>query len=292
MRDDTRVRVTKAIAELGYRPNPSARSPAARRSYLVGLVYDNLSPSYLINVQNGSLNMCRAEGYDLVIYPCDYRSDSLSEDLAAMVRQSRLDGIVLTPPLCDMSIVTDSLVKLGVLFTRVAPADDKYVAQSVVTNDGEVTAKMTQHLIDLGHRDIAFIRGHPDHLAVCNRYEGYVAPCKAPTLSCAASGSYRATTRLTRARTCAPPVACCTGAHRDFCGERRYGRRRTARCACAGRAGAHRAVRRRLRRYANRAPGLAGVDDDPSAHSTDGRARDRTVAARAAREPAGDISPD
>ncbi|MEO1573489.1 MAG: LacI family DNA-binding transcriptional regulator [Pseudomonadota bacterium] len=174
VRPDTRVRVSKAIEALGYQPNPSARSLAARRSYLVGLVYDNPSPSYLINVQNGSLNTCRAEGYDLVIYPCDYRSDTLADDLASMVRQSRLDGVILTPPLCDMSIVTETLTKLGVPFSRVAPADEKHEAQSIVTNDAAITAKMTQHLIDLGHHDIAFVRGHPDHGAVCNRYDGYV----------------------------------------------------------------------------------------------------------------------
>ncbi|MEM6639955.1 MAG: LacI family DNA-binding transcriptional regulator [Pseudomonadota bacterium] len=175
VRADTRIRVSQAIAELGYRPNPSARSLAARRSYLIGLVYDNPSPSYLINVQNGALTACRAAGYDLVIYPCDYRSASLADDLARMVQQSRLDGIVLTPPLCDMGVVTDALTEIDVPFTRVAPADEKFADQSVVTNDTEISRVMTHHLLDLGHRDIAFVRGHPDHGAVCNRYEGYRA---------------------------------------------------------------------------------------------------------------------
>ena len=175
VRKDTRVRVAAAIKELGYQPNPSARSLAARRSYLVGLVYDNPSPSYLINVQNGSLNTCRAEGYDLVIYPCDYRSDSLADDLASMVRQSRVDGVVLTPPLCDMGIVIETLESLKVPFSRIAPADLQFKSCSVVTDDQAISAKMTQHLIDLGHVDIAFIRGHPDHGAVCNRYDGYAA---------------------------------------------------------------------------------------------------------------------
>lgn len=173
VRADTRVKVRAAIDELGYRPNPSARSLASRRSYLVGLLYDNPSPSYLINIQNGSLKTCRAEGYDLVIYPCDYRSERLTEDLRAMVRQTRVDGVILTPPLCDMSAVTDALQALSIPFSRISPADMKFAEQSIVTNDQAISAEMTKHLIDLGHRDIAFIRGHPDHGAVCNRFEGY-----------------------------------------------------------------------------------------------------------------------
>ncbi|MFK7888062.1 MAG: LacI family DNA-binding transcriptional regulator [Gammaproteobacteria bacterium] len=173
VRADTRVKVRAAIDELGYRPNPSARSLASRRSYLVGLLYDNPSPSYLINIQNGSLTTCRAEGYDLVIYPCDYRSERLTDDLRAMVRQTRVDGVILTPPLCDMALVTDALQALGVPFSRISPADMKFGEHSIVTNDRAISAKMTQHLLDLGHRDIAFVRGHPDHGAVCNRYDGY-----------------------------------------------------------------------------------------------------------------------
>ena len=179
VRADTRVKVRAAIEQLGYQPNPSARSLASRRSYLLGLLYDNPSPSYLINIQNGSLTICRAEGYDLVIYPCDYRSERLTDDLRAMVRQTRVDGVILTPPLCDMSPVTDALQLLGIPFSRISPADMKFTEQSIVTNDKSISAKMTSHLIELGHQDIAFVRGHPDHGAVCNRYDGYVEALRA-----------------------------------------------------------------------------------------------------------------
>ncbi len=174
VREDTRTRVLKAVAELGYRPNPSARSLASRRSYLIGLLYDNPSPSYLINVQNGSLRTCRDEGYDLVIYPCDYRSGSLPDDMAAMIRQSRVDGVILTPPLCDLPPLLEMLARLETPFARISPADGLHPDCSIVTNDEDIAAQMTKHLINTGHSRIGFIRGHPDHGAVCNRYEGYL----------------------------------------------------------------------------------------------------------------------
>lgn len=174
VKEDTRTRVLEAVATLGYRPNPSARSLASRRSYLIGLLYDNPSPSYLINIQNGSLRTCRDEGYDLVIYPCDYRSDTLPADMAAMIRQSRVDGVILTPPLCDLPPLLEMLEQLETPFVRISPADGLYTDCSIVTNDEDMAAQMTEHLIGIGHRRIGFIRGHPDHGAVCNRYEGYM----------------------------------------------------------------------------------------------------------------------
>ncbi|MFK8014876.1 MAG: LacI family DNA-binding transcriptional regulator [Gammaproteobacteria bacterium] len=179
VRGDTRTRVQEAIAKLGYRPNPSARSLAARRSYLIGLLYDNPSPSYLINVQHGSLRKCREEGYDLVIHPCDYQSPTLTEDIATMVRQSRVDGVILTPPLCDMPELLGLLTKMETPFARISPSDALHPAVSVVTNDELISAQMTNHLLELGHRRIGFICGHPDHGAVCNRYNGYVTALEA-----------------------------------------------------------------------------------------------------------------
>ena len=77
VRDKTRAKVQRVIDRLDYRPNPSARSLAATKSYVIGLMYDNPSASYLINVQNGALHTSRAEGYDVVIYPCSYQDPSL-----------------------------------------------------------------------------------------------------------------------------------------------------------------------------------------------------------------------
>ena len=53
VRDSVRDRVLAAVAELNYRPLTSARSLATNRSFMIGLLYDNLSPSYIMEVQIG-----------------------------------------------------------------------------------------------------------------------------------------------------------------------------------------------------------------------------------------------
>ncbi|MEO0617475.1 MAG: LacI family DNA-binding transcriptional regulator [Pseudomonadota bacterium] len=75
VRDYTRERVQQAILELDYRPNPSARSLATQRSYLIGLIYDDpaayTAPSsgYVVNLQQGLLSACNPAGFDLLIHP-------------------------------------------------------------------------------------------------------------------------------------------------------------------------------------------------------------------------------
>jgi len=53
VRESTRLRVEAAVSVLDYRPNPSARRLAGHRSFLIGLLYDNPSPSYVTNNQEG-----------------------------------------------------------------------------------------------------------------------------------------------------------------------------------------------------------------------------------------------
>ncbi len=175
VRSGTRDKVLKVIHELDYQPNPSARSLASRRSYLIGLLYDNPSASYLINIQEGALNASHDSGYGMVIHPCVYKNPELESELRTMIAQSKVDGLVLTPPLSDMQSVVDLLTKLEIPFVRVAPADRTDIGGAVYTNDAEACAEMTAYLHSLGHTDIAFIIGHPDHGAVAQRFDGYEA---------------------------------------------------------------------------------------------------------------------
>lgn len=179
VRDTTRVRVDKAVAQLNYRPSQSARSLAGRRSYLIGLLYDDPSryevPSsgYVIKLQQGLLRACRDLNYDLLIHPCAYQDKSIGKDIKALIEHSRLDGIVLAPPISNVPSATRAIKAAGVPFVRIAPGDSVNARLTVVTNDRDACAEMTKYLASLGHRKIAFIAGNPEHKAVANRLLGY-----------------------------------------------------------------------------------------------------------------------
>ena len=174
VRDTTRLKVRDAIDRLEYRPDQSARRLAGARSYLVGLLYDNPSASYVIDVQDGVLDRCRAENYEILINPCDYKNHALCAEIENLVRHARLDGLILTPPLSDHQELVSMLRKQLIPFVMVAPPNQSDPARSVFTNDLDVCREMTRYLASLGHERIGYIIGHPDHGAVGARYRGYL----------------------------------------------------------------------------------------------------------------------
>ncbi len=173
VRASTRQRVVDAIERLRYRPNQSARSLAGTRSYLVGLLYDNPSSSYVTNIQEGVLDRCRGEGYELLIFPRNYVDPDLPRQVLDMVAQARLDGLILTPPLSDNSKLVKMLDEQDIPFVRIAPPDRSDPGRSVFTNDREACCEATCYLASLGHDRIGYIIGHPDHAAVGTRFLGY-----------------------------------------------------------------------------------------------------------------------
>ncbi len=173
VRDNTRAIVQKAIKELNYRPNASARSLKGRRSYLIGLLYDNPSASYVARLQQGVIDETRRRGYDLVIHPCNYLDPSLTDEIEALVRHANADGLILTPPLCDDMKLMEKLDELKTPYVRIGAVEPKEDSSVVATNDRDSVADLTRYLASLGHKHIGFILGHPDHKAVGNRYLGY-----------------------------------------------------------------------------------------------------------------------
>src|SRR4029077_4850759 len=121
------------------------------RSYLIGVLYDNSCAYYATGVLAGVLETCRAARYQVVLHPCDYQLPSLADDVLQHVRQSRADGVIVTPPLSDMSAVVGTLKEHSVPFVRIAPAEHENDLHSVYTNDRESSSRMTEQLALLGH---------------------------------------------------------------------------------------------------------------------------------------------
>jgi len=170
----TRELVLRAIQKLDYHPNPSARGLGGSRSYLLGLLYDVSCDYYATSVLAGVLETSRAANYQVVMQPCDYTAASLVDDVTRNVRQSRADGVILTPPLSDLDAVTSMLERQRIPFVRIAPAKHSEPHRSVHTNDRASCATMTAQLGALGHKRIGFVIGNPDHAAVADRYRGYL----------------------------------------------------------------------------------------------------------------------
>ncbi|MGO2366856.1 MAG: substrate-binding domain-containing protein, partial [Pseudoalteromonas sp.] len=121
----------------------------------------------------GALAACQENHYNLLIHPCDLRGDALINNIEQLLQTSRLDGLVLTPPFSDFKVLVDFLKTKNIPYARVASAVLEDDSISVRSNDEQGAFEITEHLIKLGHKNIAFIKGHPDHSATEQRFKGY-----------------------------------------------------------------------------------------------------------------------
>lgn len=175
--DKTRERVKAVASELRYSPNLAARGLATSKSYLLALIYDSASPNYTSHVQLGAIDVCQEAGYHLVVQPLSLKAGSSREEKVKNVRavldRLPVDGVILTPPLCDSEAVLETLSELKVKCVRISPKTGG--EQSFVGMDDEIAAyQMTQYLLEQGHRKIGFIRGHVDHSASFLRHAGFL----------------------------------------------------------------------------------------------------------------------
>ncbi len=184
VRPETRQRVIESAAALRYRPSLSARSLAGARSYLLGLLFDNPSPAYVADVQTGLTARCREAGYHLVVEPVSCDSPDVAGVVEALTGALRMDGLVLSPPVSDSSSVLDVLDRIAMPYVRIAPWLDVDRGARVEMDDRRAAYEMTGHLLQLGHRDIGFIRGHPGHGASRRRFEGYAQALAAQGVAC------------------------------------------------------------------------------------------------------------
>ena len=123
----TRAKVQRAVAEMNYQPDQSARSLRSAKSYALGLVYDNPNPYYVISLQSGVLSVCRETGYGLQIHPCNSTSPRLAEELSALVRNARLAGLVLAPPMSERRELIEHLAADNIAFVRILSAAETLV---------------------------------------------------------------------------------------------------------------------------------------------------------------------
>lgn len=177
VRKTTFDKVQASVKALNYRPNSSARSLAGTRSYTIGFIYDNPNAYYVIDMQNGMLSECRQNHFELLIHPCNHLAADLEKELTNLINHSRIAGVVLTPPFSEMPGVSKMLDKMGLPYVRIISGTENKKANDscILVNDHQAAYSITQHLIELGHRDIGFLCGGKEHRSSIERLEGYQA---------------------------------------------------------------------------------------------------------------------
>ena len=175
VKPETRARIDAVIQEIGYHPDPQARGLAFRRSFLIGLVYDNPNAQYIVNIQDGALDALRGSGFELVVHPCDRRSDDFIAGVRRFVERQKLQGVVLLPPVSEDANLTRALQEVGCEYVRIASVKLDSTAHMVTSNDREATAEVARYLESLGHQKIGLIAGPSQYRSAHERAGGFLA---------------------------------------------------------------------------------------------------------------------
>ena len=173
VREETRTRIAQIMQRVGYTPDPQARGLAFRRSFLIGLIYDNPNAPYVINIQEGALAALRRVGYELVVHPCDRNSSEFLPEIRNLISRQKLDGVILLPPVSENPELADMLRKLQCPYVRVlsAPLDES--ENLVLSMDRQSAAEVAEHLAKLGHTRIAMIVGPATYRSAHERLSGF-----------------------------------------------------------------------------------------------------------------------
>ncbi|KAA3647734.1 MAG: LacI family transcriptional regulator [Chloroflexi bacterium] len=169
----TRQRVLDVIEELNFTPNPIARRLSSGTTHTVAIILPNLTSPSLVERLRGVQSALADSDYALVLYSAE-TTERLEELFNTIPNKANADGILIVsiPPTDEhLEHFSKSGVPIVLIDVKEPQLDHVFVDDTI---GGEIA---TQHLIDLGHTNIAFISDPIDTLfsfgAMKNRLQGY-----------------------------------------------------------------------------------------------------------------------
>jgi LacI family transcriptional regulator len=151
VREETRRRVLAAIAELSYAPNPAARALSTGRTLSIGAVAPFFTRPSVIERLRGVAQVLAAAGYQLVLFDVERPGQDWQSFRTLPGGFDGLLSISLCPPEPDLA----RFEAAGMPVVLIDQRDERLPA--VYTDDVAGGRLATEHLLELGHRRIAFL---------------------------------------------------------------------------------------------------------------------------------------
>lgn len=183
---ETKKRVRKAMKDLGYHPNINARNLAVRSSQSIGVIMPSSADVALQNpffpeVLRGIGSYLHEVEYSLYV-STGGNEETTFEEVQRMVNGNRVDGIILLYSRMN-DPVQEFLMQKKFPFVIVGkPFENESDITYVDNNNVQASKDLTNHLIELGHRHIAFIGGSKELTVTADRLHGYRSAIEAAAL--------------------------------------------------------------------------------------------------------------
>ena len=153
--EPTRLKVMKAIEDLGYSPNFGAKVMAARRTNTIGAIIPTMENAIFARGLQAFQDALREKGYTLLVASSSYRADQEEEMIRALVARGA-DGLLLIGHARRQEIY-DFLDAQGIPALVVWAHDTTESQASVGFDNHQAMAELTRYAISLGHRRLALM---------------------------------------------------------------------------------------------------------------------------------------
>jgi len=169
---ETGQRIRDVASRLRYIPHAAARMLITRRTNTIGALLPDLYGEFFSELIRGIDLAARARGLHLLVSSSHDSSDDAAAALRAM--QGRVDGMLIMSAHVDDAFLRANLPQdLPTVLINSAVKDRAY---GVINVDNYAGARaMTQHLLDVGHKNVAFIAGPKNNFDAQQRENGYRA---------------------------------------------------------------------------------------------------------------------
>lgn len=179
VRAEIRQRVQASILALGYQVNVQARNLAAGSARQILLFYEwnsDAEPNsyYHAGLELGALTACAQHGYELSTLHVSSLMADWRGHVVAQIESRRANGCILTPPFADDSRLIAAIMASSCPLVCISSGGG--AAESVPSigiDDEQAGYDMARFLLDLGHRQIAYLKGLAEHLSAEKRYNGF-----------------------------------------------------------------------------------------------------------------------
>ena len=171
VKEPTRKAIEYAIKELDFHPNNIAKGLRNARSFSIAILLPMLESNFCTSMISSIESCLLPAGYSVIV--CECHNNAKMELLKTQFLIDRMvDGIILIPFALDgkqIELIQKSNIPLVVLDQKIADHE----TDSIVLDNFFAGYAPTKHLIELGHKDIAFLMGAPNHYTTKGRLGGY-----------------------------------------------------------------------------------------------------------------------
>ncbi|MFF2092810.1 LacI family DNA-binding transcriptional regulator [Paenibacillus sp. NPDC058174] len=169
---ETREKVLSAVRQLNYTPNAMGKQLRSRKTMTLAVVISDIRVFYYAEIIQGIENMANSLGYKILICDAQNQLKKEQEFLSLLVNHT-VDGLILiTPKMSDKEIaaVADNGYSIGLIGRNI----DHPKLPCSYTDNAKFGQQVIEHLVERGHRKIAFISGYADATDSFGRLEGYM----------------------------------------------------------------------------------------------------------------------